>query len=118
MWADPVRGRPAAMIADVEPLTERTVRLVEHLFGAADSADVRQLLLEDCGTNLPFCEGQDATGLERVRFAVLMLSGGDVDKLRAMVEHAQRDWRDVLVWAGFGYSLTEHDRWAQAVLEP
>jgi hypothetical protein len=102
----------------VEPLTERTLRLVEHLFGAGDAVVARRLLLEECGTNLPFCETQDAAGLERIRFAVLMLSGGDVDKLRATVDHAKQDWRDVLVWAGFGYSLTEHDRWAQAVLEP
>lgn len=106
------------MIGGVEPLTERTVRLVERLFDAADAARAQRLLLEECGTNLPFCDGQDAVGLERVRFAVLMLSAGDLDKLREVVEHAKQDWRDVLVWAGFGYSLTEHDRWAQAVLEP
>ena len=76
------------------------------------------MLAEECGTNLPFCETQDAAGLERVRFAVLMLSDGDLEKLGAMVEHAKVDWRDVLVWAGFGYSLTAHERWAQAVLEP
>ena len=106
------------MIGDVEPLTERTVRLVEHLFDAEDAPRAQRLLLEECGTNLPFCDTQDAVGLERVRFAVLMLSDGDVDKLRAVVERAKQDWRDVLVSAGFGYSLTEHDRWAQAVLEP
>jgi hypothetical protein len=99
-------------------LTDRTLRLVEHLFSAGDSGVAQRLLLEECGTNLPFCETQDAAGLERIRFAVLMLSGGDVEKLRATVEHAKQDWRDVLVSAGFGYSLTEHDRWAQAVLEP
>jgi hypothetical protein len=106
------------MIDGVEPLTDRTVRLVERLFAAADAPRAQGLLVEECGTNLPFCETQDAVALERVRFAVLMLSGGDMTKLRAMVDHAKEDWRDVLVWAGFGYSLTEHDRWAQAVLEP
>ena len=102
----------------VEPLTDRTVRLVERLFAAEDAPRAQRLLIEECGTNLPFCEAQDAVALERVRFAVLMLSAGDLDKLREVVEHAKQDWRDVLVWAGFGYSLTEHDRWAQAVLEP
>jgi len=52
-----------------------------------------------------------------VRFAVLMLSEGDLDKLRSLIDHAKIDWRDVLVWAGFGYSLTAHERWAQDVLE-
>jgi hypothetical protein len=98
-------------------LTERTVRLVERLFGAEDQAAVCQALRDECGTNLPFCETQDAVGLERVRFAVLMLSAGDLEKLRATIDHAKVDWRDVLVAAGFGYSLTAHEQWAQAVLE-
>jgi hypothetical protein len=102
----------------VQALTDTTLRLIEHLFARDQHAAVAAVLTEECGTNLPFCEAQDAIGLERVRFAVLMLSGGDIDKLEATVNQAKVDWRDVLVWAGFGYSLTAHERWAQAVLEP
>jgi len=99
------------------PVTDRTLRLIERLFPADRHDTVRDLLERECGTNLPFCETQDATGRERVRFAVLMLSAGDLDKLRSLIDHAKIDWRDVLVWAGFGYSLTAHERWAQDVLE-
>ena len=102
----------------VQALTDTTLRLIEHLFARDQHDAVGAVLMEECGTNLPFCDAQDAVGLERVRFAVLMLSGGDINKLEAMVTHAKVDWRDVLVWAGFGYSLTAHERWAQAVLEP
>jgi Mg2+/Co2+ transporter CorC len=98
-------------------LTDTTLRLIEHLFAPDQHDAVGALLTDECGTNLPFCETRDAVELERVRFAVLMLSDGDVNKLRVMVNQAKVDWRDVLVWAGFGYSLTAHERWAQAVLE-
>jgi hypothetical protein len=100
-----------------QPLTDRTVRLVERLFDADDAVRVQRLLAEDCGTNLPFCDTLDAAGLERIRFAVLMLSAGDVDKLRAAIDRASGDWRDVLVAAGFGYSLTAHEQWASDVLQ-
>ena len=98
-------------------MTDRTVRLVERLFDADDAVRVQRLLAEDCGTNLPFCDTLDAAGLERIRFAVLMLSAGDVDKLRAAIDRASGDWRDVLVAAGFGYSLTAHEQWASDVLQ-
>jgi hypothetical protein len=104
------------MIGAVQPLTDTTLRLIERLFPRDQHDAVGGVLAEECGTNLPFCEAQDAVGLERVRFAVLMLSEGDIEKLDAMVKHAKVDWRDVLVWAGFGYSLRAHERWAQAVL--
>jgi hypothetical protein len=99
------------------PPSDRTLRVVERLFAHEQRDAVGDLLTNECGTNLPFCDTQDAAGLERIRFAVLMLSEGDFEKLRTMIDHAKVDWRDVLVWAGFGYSLTEHERWAQAVLE-
>ena len=90
---------------------------MERLFHADDAPRAQRLLVEECGTNLPFCDTQDAAGLERIRFAVLMLSEGDLDKLRAAIDRASADWRDVLVAAGFGYSLTAHDRWATDVLQ-
>jgi hypothetical protein len=104
-------------MARSEVLTDRTLRLIERLFPPDQHAAVRELLERDCGINLPFCETQDAIGLERIRFAVLMLSGGNLERLQSMTDQAKVDWRDVLVWAGFGYSLTAHDEWAQEVLE-
>jgi hypothetical protein len=49
--------------------------------------------------------------LERFRFSALKLSGGKLDKLRQAVELAQQDWRDLLMAAGFGDDVTEHERW-------
>ena len=98
-------------------LSKRTTRLVERMFGADQRDTVCHALANDCGTNLPFCDGRDAVALERIRFAVLKLSDGDVEKLRAGVNLAKTDWRDPLVAAGFGDSLTEHDCWADSLLK-
>ena len=39
--------------------------------------------------------------LERVQIAILKLSGGDLENLRAHVEIAKSDYRDVLAYAEF-----------------
>ena len=36
---------------------------------------------------------------ERVRLAAIQLAGGDLDKLRRMIDAAKVDYRDVLMWA-------------------
>ncbi len=48
---------------------------------------------------------------ERFRFAALRLSNGDLRKLEQAVELAKRDWRDLLMAAGFGEDVTAHERW-------
>jgi hypothetical protein len=44
---------------------------------------------------------------------VLKISNGDQDKLLEAVLLAKRDWRDVLVWAGFANDLDAHAQWAK-----
>jgi hypothetical protein len=77
-------------------LTEVVARKVNHLFPADEKAEAIRLLEKECGRNLPFCENSDAKGLERVRLAVVKLSGGSLDELRGQIEVAKSDWRDVL----------------------
>jgi len=50
--------------------------------------------------------------LERIRFAVLKLSGGSQFALLYALRCAQIDWRDVLAAAGFADSTTAHEAWA------
>lgn len=38
---------------------------------------------------------------ERVQLGILKLSGGDLVKLRELVEVAKRDYRDILAWAEY-----------------
>ena len=51
---------------------------------------------------------------DRIRFAVLKLSAGNLTTLQQEVDGANRDWRDTLVAAGFGESLTAHKNWFPA----
>ena len=95
--------------------TERTVAVIHRLFAEADHGVVAELLATRCGVNLPLTAAWGDAEFERVWFAVLKLSGGDVGKLHEAVGHAQRDWRDVLVWSGFGNSLEAHHHWVRTL---
>lgn len=70
-----------------------------------------ELLVEQCADNLPLWVDTDPQGLERIRFAVLKLSHGDLGELVHAVRRAQMDWRDVLVAAGFAHSVRKHEEW-------
>ncbi len=92
-------------------LSPETQRRLEILFREEHRAEAARLLAEECGNNLPFLEKLDERGLERVRFAALKLSEGDLTKLRRAVEVAKEDWRDLLVAAGFGHDTRAHEQW-------
>ena len=92
-------------------LSRGTQRRIQALFSPRDWPVVQGLLLLECGDNLPFLEPKHARMAERIRFAVLKLSAGDLDRLRRAVTEAQVDWRDMLVAAGFGNDLRAHKRW-------
>lgn len=96
-------------------LSEKTWEIVQCLFPPELQPHARDILSEECGNNLPFCEAEDEHKLERVRFAALKLSEGNLNQLRSAVEHAKVDGRDVLMWAGFGHSVTAHKEWAQLI---
>jgi hypothetical protein len=96
---------------NVIPLSPETQRRLEAVFAADERAEATKLLVNECGTNLPFLDKLDMFQLERYRFAALRLSDGKLDKLRQAVDLAQCDWRDLLMAAGFGENVTEHERW-------
>jgi hypothetical protein len=97
------------------PLSPETRRRLNLLFAQADRRQAEELLVNECVNNLPFLEKLDMFKLERFRFAALKLSNGDLSKLWQAVELAQRDWRDLLMAAGFGKDVTEHERWLPPV---
>lgn len=92
-------------------LSEETARRLEKLFAPPDRASVADLLVRDCGDNLPFCENSTPASLERIRFSVLKLSAGDSTALLAAIKLAQVDWRDLLMASGFAHDVTAHSRW-------
>ena len=93
------------------PLSADTIERVRAVFPAGTEAAVVAMLETDCADNLPFCQAATALSSERIRFAVLKLSGGDLSKLQAAVALAQVDWRDVLMGAGFGEDVSAHRAW-------
>ena len=92
-------------------LTDATRRHLTRLFRAEELAEVAALLESACGDNLPLMGATTAIGLERIRFAVLRCSGGDLARLRDAIKLAKIDWRDVLVAAGFAARVEAHLAW-------
>jgi hypothetical protein len=77
----------------VSPRLERRVR--DDFPG--DSAD--PVLARLGSLRLALAEKQS---LERIQAAVVLLAGGDREKLDWAARRAEVDWRDVLVWSGLG----------------
>src|SRR5258708_3248128 len=102
------------MTPKLSPLTEQ---LVERLFEPREQAEAARCLVDDCGNNLPFCNNYDEFKMERIRFAVLRIGLGEMGETQKAITLAQRDWRDVLMWGGFGHTLTAHHKWADRMLK-
>lgn len=96
------------------PLSPESEKRVKLLFPPDEQAMVCARLLADCGNNLPGLEAADSAAMDRFRFAVLKLSEGDLHKLDKALQLAQTDWRDLLMAAGFGESVTAHALWHQS----
>jgi hypothetical protein len=92
------------------PLSPETEKRVGLLFPPDQQEIVREILLEECGNNLPFLQKLDAVATERNRFAALKLSRGDLVELRQAIDLAKTDWRDLLVAANF-QTLDSHESW-------
>ena len=92
-------------------LSERTIKIVNGLFPQEQRLEVADLLKMECAENIPFCENHDEFQMERIRFSVLKLSEGRMDKLVQAIELAQADWRDLFMAAGFGHDPDAHNKW-------
>ena len=81
------------------------------MFPLADQDLACELLIQECGDNLPLSTSASSAGIERIRFAVLKLSAGDLNQLQRAIDLAQTDWRNVLVATGFDDDVTAHHPW-------
>jgi hypothetical protein len=97
-------------------LSSRTLQLVEKLFRPKQVAEAVQWLEEECGNNIPSCNNHDEYQMERIRFAVIKLSQGNINKLLRAIDEARMDWRDLFMAADFGYDVNAHEKWAKEIL--
>jgi hypothetical protein len=93
------------------PLSQETKQRMDFMFYNEDAIVAAHLLISECSNNLPFCENDGPLELERLRFAALKLSDGNVPPLLEAIELAQKDWRDLLMAAGFGEDAKAHEQW-------
>ncbi|HEY3328696.1 MAG TPA: hypothetical protein VGK19_01635 [Capsulimonadaceae bacterium] len=94
------------------PLSPDTAERVNKLFpDLEDARVVAELLERECADNLPLWHGTTPEHFERIRYAVLKLSEGDLEKLNKAIAIAKIDWRDSLVAAGFGHQVESYRWW-------
>ena len=89
------------------PLTAGIEQRLVILFEPNNIEPASSLLTDECGTNI----SKHPQLLERIRFAVLKLSRGDLNALQQAIDLAKIDWRDALVGAGFGDDAQAHESW-------
>jgi len=94
------------------PLSLEAEKRIDLLFPEDQREQVRILLRDECGDNLPLLpKRRDPAYYDRYRFAALKLGNGDLSRLQDAIRLAKTDSRDLLVGAGFANDTTIHLSW-------
>ena len=94
------------------PLSLEAEKRIDLLFPEDQREQVRILLRDECGDNLPLLpKRRDPAYYDRYRFAALKLGNGDFGKFQDAIRLAKTDWRDLLVAADFANDSTIHLSW-------
>jgi hypothetical protein len=99
-------------------LSERTRTLIATLFSHTDGVVVSDLLYRAVSGNIPFCSNSSPEDMERIRFAIIKMTKQSPLNLAVGIYMAQSDWRDLLMWAGFGNNSAEHMTWFYEQTKP
>ena len=97
------------------PLSQRTSRIAEILLQDSDRSRITSRLITETAENIPMWHDFTPEGMERIRFAVLKLIVQNPKNENIAFNHAQMDWRDIFMAAGFAESATEHESWYEAL---
>jgi hypothetical protein len=81
-------------------LTALVQEKIDQTFAPQDRRAAIDLLIDECGRNLPFKTDATPRSLEQIRLAVVKLANGNLEELRRHVQTAKSDWRDVILAAG------------------
>ena len=97
-------------------VSDKTRRIVEKHF-PSESVNVIEQLQGYCEYLSEFiaADSQPET-YDRFCFAILKIAKTSNKKLKNAIKLGKTDYRDLLVSAGFGNSLTVHKEWAKKVL--
>ena len=87
-------------------LSPKTKGHIAALFAPTDQARAESMLLGLL------------TESERIMFAALRFSHGDLGVLGQAIELAKTDWRDLLVAGGFAADVDAHERWVPRTVTP
>lgn len=98
-------------------ITSRVKEIVKRYHPSESEWFIAQLQ-EYCEYLAKFSDDErKAESFERICFAILKLGKTSKDKFIQAIELGKNDFRDVLVKAGFGNSVTVHNDWADRVLK-
>jgi hypothetical protein len=89
-------------------VTTRLESAAGVIFGPAEAAMAVARLDQHCSADRLHAAPEM---IERIAAAALKKSEGSLEKLEAAMELAARDWRDLLMAAGFGYDVSAHEAW-------
>jgi hypothetical protein len=89
------------------PISQKTEERIALLF----PHEWQRALVRAALSRQPFVNSTGEAASERLQFAVLKLSEGNLDKLNRAVALAKHDWRDLLMAAGFGEDIKAHLAW-------
>ena len=97
-------------------ISEKTKEIARKFYPSESEPIVSQLQ-EYCDYLSEFFEDEALPeNYERFCFAILKLGKTSREKLSKAIELGRTDYRDLLVSAGFGNSLSAHDEWANKIL--
>ncbi|RYE54393.1 MAG: hypothetical protein EOP20_11935 [Hyphomicrobiales bacterium] len=92
--------------------TSRVQSAARVIFGPAEAIAVIAELDERFSADNPVYDGALEPHLaERIAAAALKMSEGSLEKFGAAIKLAVKDWRDLLMAAGFGHDVSAHEAW-------
>jgi hypothetical protein len=97
-------------------LSDDVRRTIDALFPEDDRDRAAQILDEGCNRNVFILKDATDAHLERVQMAAVKVSEGRSDKLEYAVDLAQKDWRDLLMYAEFGTDADAHKSWLSRLI--
>jgi len=99
-------------MAPAEPiaLSDAAEQRLQVAFAPEERREARRMLVYECGAGIEHW-GSDPSAYDRLRLAAMKASQGRIEGLRWAIAMAQKDWRDLLVHAGFADNARAHERW-------